>query len=68
MAQQDSLGKADSTAKYTVRYTSFQPQQLPDSARRSVLHAELHTMAEGVYFARTRQYPAGAYWVMLALN
>ena len=46
-------------------FTSTEPQVLPPAAANIASQRAAQTFAVGACFARTRKYPAGAYWVVL---
>jgi len=46
-------------------FTSTEPQMLPPEAELIVRQRNAQAFAVGACFARTRKYPAGAYWVVL---
>jgi hypothetical protein len=46
-------------------FTSTEPQVLPAQATQIVRQPTAKSFAVGACFARTRKYPAGAYWVVL---
>jgi hypothetical protein len=44
-------------------YTAMTPDELPDSVMEMRDGSEVRAYSVGVCFARTKKYPAGAYWV-----
>jgi hypothetical protein len=46
-------------------FTSTEPQMLPPEAEVIARQRNARAFAVGACFARTRKYPAGAYWVVL---
>jgi uncharacterized protein YkwD len=68
MAQQDTLKAPAPKAGYSIRYTAFDPAELPASVRQSALQDDFHSFAVGVCFARAPDYPAGAYWVVISFQ
>jgi uncharacterized protein YkwD len=66
MAQADSLSAAaPPDGAYTLRYTSMQPETLPVNISKVIAKRGLHTYSAGTCYARTQNYPNGAYWVVL---
>jgi hypothetical protein len=65
MAQADALKVSAPPARYTVRYTTMQPEKLPDESRKPIGDAALRSFSVGACFKRTQSYPQGAYWVIL---
>jgi len=66
MAQADSLGAASpAPGAYMLRYTSMKPDSLPDDISKVIAQRGLHTYSAGTCYARTPNYPHGAYWVVL---
>ena len=70
-----SLSEADSVESdpdvgfasgWTFTYTSFDLDQLPEGVASKLRKARAYAL--GTAFARTRTYPMGAYWVVLALK
>ena len=76
-AEACALAKADSLrppkpaqpgeARYILRYTSLQPENLPAAATKSLADRSVNAFAAGVCFARSATYPNGVYWVVLKL-
>lgn len=69
MAHQDKLdprlAMRLSGVRQAAAFTSTQPQMLPAEAAGTVRQRDAQAFAVGACFARTRKYPAGAYWVVL---
>ena len=66
MAQGDSLTAATSPpGAYMLRYTSMQPETLPSAISKVIAQRGLRTYSAGTCYARTQNYPSGAYWVVL---
>ena len=65
MAEADSLGTPGPRARAVLRYTTSEPQVLPEKAARVIQDRSLGAFAAGSCYARTRAYPTGAYWVAL---
>jgi uncharacterized protein YkwD len=68
MARADSLKTVASRGSYIVRYTTAQPQILPDAAAKVIEDRAVHTFSVGTCYARTSSYPNGVYWVTLVLQ
>jgi uncharacterized protein YkwD len=72
MAHADKLGTSpvhQLAQRYTVlTYTSLQPETLPVNAGRVLASHNLRSFSLGTCYARTDTYPAGVYWVVLALD
>jgi uncharacterized protein YkwD len=68
MARADSLKTVASHGSYVVRYTTAQPQILPDAASKVIEDRAVHTFSVGTCYARTSSYPNGVYWVTLVLQ
>ena len=68
MARADSLKTVASHGSYIVRYTTAQPQILPDAASKVIEDRAVHTFSVGTCYARTSSYPNGVYWVTLVLQ
>lgn len=68
MAHADSLAGMALPGRYTLRYTTMQPQTVPSSAGRAINDKGVRQLAVGTCYARTASYPNGAYWVVLVLN
>jgi uncharacterized protein YkwD len=55
--------------QYTVvTYTTLHPDILPEDAHRALQSYNLRSFSMGGCYAKTEMYPAGAYWVVLALK
>lgn len=52
-------------SRYLLRYTSNQPQSLPQSATRAIGDRNISAFAVGSCYAKTASYPNGVYWVAL---
>ena len=68
MARADSLKTVASRGSYIVRYTTAQPEILPDEAAKVIEDRAVHTFSVGTCYARTTSYPNGVYWVTLVLQ
>jgi uncharacterized protein YkwD len=68
MARSDSLKTVSSRGSYIVRYTTAQPEILPDAAAKAIEDRALHNFSVGTCYARTSSYPNGVYWVTLVLQ
>ena len=72
MAQANKLNIApvhQLTQRYTVlTYTGLHPEALPANAGHALAGHNLHDFSVGTCYARTKTYPEGAYWVVLALE
>jgi uncharacterized protein YkwD len=68
MARADSLKTVASRGSYIVRYTTAQPEILPDAAAKVIEDRAVHTFSVGTCYARTTSYPNGVYWVTLVLQ
>jgi len=67
MAHTDFL-KTSSRGSYILRYTTEQPEVLPDAAAKAIENRTVHTFSVGTCYARTSSYPNGVYWVTLVLQ
>ena len=69
MAHQDKLDPRLAMnvpgAHQAATFTSTEPQMLPAEAAVIARQRNAQAFAVGACFARTRKYPAGAYWVVL---
>ncbi len=65
MAEADSLRTPAPSARQVLRYTTSQPQIIPESAFRAVQNRSGESFAAGSCYARTRSYPTGMYWVAI---
>jgi len=68
MARADSLKTAAFRGSYVVRYTTAQPEILPDAAAKAVEDRAVHAFSVGTCYARSNSYPNGVYWVTLVLQ
>jgi uncharacterized protein YkwD len=68
MARADSLKTAAPRGAYILRYTTEQPEALPDAAAKAIEDRAVHTFSVGTCYARTNNYPNGVYWVTLVLE
>ena len=68
MARADSLKTVASRGSYILRYTTAQPQILPDAAAKVIEDRAMHTFSVGTCYAHTSSYPNGVYWVTLVLR
>jgi uncharacterized protein YkwD len=68
MARADSLKTVAARGYRVVRYTTEQPEILPDAAAKVIEDREVHTFSVGTCYARTNGYPNGVYWVTLVLQ
>jgi uncharacterized protein YkwD len=65
MAEADSLRTPGPRTRAVLRYTTSEPQVLPENAARVIKDRALGAYAAGSCYARTRTYPTGVYWVAL---
>ncbi len=68
MAHADSLRTPAPHAKYVLRYTTYQPDALPNGAEQAIANRSLHSLTAGTCYARSATYPSGIYWVVLLLD
>jgi uncharacterized protein YkwD len=72
MAQADKLNTASVhqlAQHYTVlSYSGLHPDTLPANAGHALAGHNLRDFSVGTCYARTKTYPAGAYWVVLSLE
>jgi uncharacterized protein YkwD len=68
MARTDSLKTVSAHGSYVVRYTTEQPETLPDAAAKAIENRAVRTFSVGTCYARTSSYPNGVYWVTLVLQ
>jgi uncharacterized protein YkwD len=68
MARADSLKTVSARGAYTIRYTTSQPEVLPDAAVKAIEDRALHIFSVGTCYSRTNSYPNGIYWVTLVLQ
>ena len=67
MAEADSLRAPAPRARQVLRYTTSQPQIIPERASRAVQNRSVTSFAVGSCYARTPTYPTGMYWVAILL-
>jgi hypothetical protein len=48
-----------------LRYTTMSPQAIPPEASEVIGKHAMKSFAVGACYARTRNYPNGAYWVVV---
>jgi uncharacterized protein YkwD len=65
MADADSLRTPSPGARQVLRYTTSQPQVIPENAARAIQNSTVSSFAVGSCYARTRSYPTGMYWVAI---
>jgi uncharacterized protein YkwD len=65
MARADSVRSPALRAREVVRYTTAQPQILPENVSRAIESRSVRAFAVGSCYARTPSYPTGVYWVAL---
>ncbi len=65
MAEADSLRTAAPKAREILRYTTSQPQVIPENSSRAIQNRAVRSFAVGSCYARTRSYPTGMYWVAI---
>lgn len=65
MAESDSLSSASPKAREILRYTTSQPQILPENASRAIRSRSVRSFGVGSCYARTPSYPTGVYWVAI---
>jgi uncharacterized protein YkwD len=68
MARADSLKSVSARGSYMVRYTTAQPETLPDAVVKVIEDRAVHAFSVGTCYARTNSYPNGVYWVTLVLQ
>ena len=68
MAKADALSTALPQAHYILRYTTMQPDKLPGDAERIIGNRSLRSFSVGSCYAKTQNYPNGAYWVALLFD
>jgi len=64
MANADSLDTPAPRSRVVLRYTTSQPEVLPENASRAI-ESSVRAFAVGSCYARTASYPTGAYWITL---
>ena len=72
MAQRDQLSTPELSAKlpkarFFVRFTAPQPQQIPDTLVQAAKDPARTHFAVGACYAKSSTYPEGIYWVVVAL-
>lgn len=65
MAEADSLRTPAPKARAVLRYTTSEPQTLPENASQLIKARSVSSFAAGSCYARTRAYPTGVYWVAI---
>ena len=65
MAESDSLRTPGPKARAVLRYTTSEPQVLPENASHLIKARTVSAFAAGSCYARTRAYPTGVYWVVI---
>ncbi len=65
MAEADSLRTPGPKARAVLRYTTSEPQVLPENASQLIKARSVGSFAAGSCYARTRTYPTGMYWVVI---
>jgi uncharacterized protein YkwD len=68
MAKADGLGSPPSQAHYILRYTTMEPNRLPAGTEKVLGNRALRAFSVGSCYAKTANYPNGAYWVALLLD
>ena len=68
MARADSLKTVAARGSYIIRYTTEQPEALPDAAAKAIEDRTMRAFSVGTCYARTSSYPNGVYWVTLVLH
>jgi hypothetical protein len=53
------------TSRYVLRYTTMQPEAVPESASKIIEVRSIQKFSEGTCYSRTITYPNGVYWVVL---
>jgi hypothetical protein len=69
MAGQDRLAAREIRvpgASYVDAFNLLEPDNLPSSVRQLAINRDIDSYAVGSCFARTKTYPAGVYWVVMA--
>lgn len=67
MAQADSINTPGPRDHAVMRYTTMQPEIVPDGAARIIDDRRARAYSVGSCYARTATYPSGVYWVALIL-
>ena len=65
MAKADSLHTPALHGSVVLRYTTVQPEAIPEDASRAIKDRSIRGFAVGSCYARTPSYPTGAYWIAL---
>jgi uncharacterized protein YkwD len=65
MADADSLRVPAPRSREVIRYTTAQPQDIPQSVSQAISSRSIRGFAAGSCYARTATYPTGVYWVAL---
>jgi uncharacterized protein YkwD len=72
MAHADRLGTAPirrvAESYNVLTYTSLHPENMPGEAARLVSDRNLQSYSVGACYGRSRTYPTGTYWIVLALE
>ena len=58
------LGLPD--VRYTVAFTTAEPAELPEGARKLRAQQDISRFAVGACFAASPEYPSGMYWMLMA--
>lgn len=71
LAQADSLRSPTTAqpgqARYILRFTTMEPQNLPATGIKVLADRSLHAYAVGACFVRNATYLSGTYWVVLEI-
>jgi uncharacterized protein YkwD len=67
MAQADSINTPGPRDHAVMRYTTMQPELVPDGAVKMIDDRRARAYSVGSCYARTATYPGGAYWIALIL-
>lgn len=65
MANADSLQVPAPRSREIIRYTTAQPQDIPQTVSQIIGSRSVRAFAVGSCYARTATYPTGVYWVAL---
>jgi uncharacterized protein YkwD len=68
MGKAGSLRSAPLVGRVILRYTTSQPQTVPENVARATDNPSIRAFAVGSCYARSNSYPTGVYWVVLAFN
>ncbi len=68
MAKAGSLRSAPLTGRVILRYTTSQPQTVPENVARATENPSIRAFAVGSCYASSASYPTGVYWIVLAFN